>query len=523
MGIYLNPGNALFKMDINSQIYVDKTGMIQHTNKLINSQQRYICVSRPRRFGKSMAANMLAAYYGKGCDSSELFDRFKISKLPGYREHLNQYNVIVLNIQNFLSLVPDVSGALDFLQDELLDELKEAYSEVLSPKVKFLSIALEKIYRQNGMPFIFIIDEWDCILRDKRYAVEEQNIYLDFIRNLFKDKAYVGLVYMTGILPIKKYGTHSALNMFIEYSMTDPRQFTEYVGFTENEVQNLCDNSTLSYEALREWYDGYTFLKENHIYSPKSVVEALLAERCSSYWTRTETYEALKIYMEMNFDGLKDSVIRMLAGEKIPVNTEKFQNDMTTFSSADDVLTLLIHLGYVAFDMEQSAVFIPNKEIRTEFKNAVEGANWKNVVKAIENSEALLRATWEKDEKKVADLLRIAHSEATSILTYNDENSLSCVIALAYFSAQNEYTRVRELPSGEGYADVVFVPRKHSDKPALLIELKYDKSVESALDQIKKKRYFAALEEYHGNLLLVGINYDKATKEHECKIETCSI
>ncbi len=518
VGVYLNPGYDLFKRAVNSKIYVDKTELIKYTNEAIGTEQCYICISRPRRFGKSMAANMLCAYYEKEWNASDLFDRYRIAEDKSYKEHLNQYNVIMLNVQSFVSLCSDVNETLSLLQSEVLDDLRDCYPDMITERTRFLSMALEKIYSKTRKPFIFIIDEWDCILRDKKYSEEDQKKYLDFIRNLFKDKSYVGLVYMTGILPIKKYGTHSALNMFMEYSMTEPRQFEEFVGFTEREVRELCEQYQRDYDEMERWYDGYRFPRVRHMYNPKSVVEAVLSEKCSNYWTQTETFEALKIYIEMNYDGLRESVIQMLSGEHFAVNTRSFQNDMMTFGNKDDVLTLLVHLGYLAYDQDKKEVFIPNKEIQDEFETAVRSCRWQEVINALENSEKILRATWSMDSEKVAGMVSQIHSENTSILTYNNENSLSCVIALAYYSAQNEYIRVREMPSGEGYA-LVFIPRKRSDKPALVMELKYDKSAEGAIGQIKKRKYTQALSEYKGNMLLVGINYNKETKLHECVIE----
>ena len=519
MGVYLNPGNDMFQTAINSEIYVDKTDLIRITNKVLGTMQKFVCISRPRRFGKSMAAYMLAAYYGKDCDSSEQFAPYKIATRDSYEKYLNQYNVIMLNIQDFLSMTESVEDMLSFLQRRVIKELKKQYPGLISDDERLLTIALEDVYSETGEAFVFIIDEWDCILRDRSYHADDQKKYLDFIRNLLKDKAYVALAYMTGILPIKKYGTHSALNMFTEYSMTAPRVFAEYIGFTEEEVQLLCEQYRVDFDTMKSWYDGYTFPKVPHIYNPKSVVDALMFDEFGSYWTQTETYEALKIYIDLNYDGLKDAIIEMLAGQRVCIHTDRFQNDMTTFESKDDVLTLLVHLGYLAYDSERSEVFIPNIEIRGEFRNAITGDHWKDIATALDTSDRLLRATWDGDAETVAKLLDAAHMENTSILTYNDENSLSCVIAIAYYSAMKEYTMIRELPSGKGFADIVFLPKRFSDKPAMVVELKCDDSADGALAQIREKHYADSLKEYKGNLLLVGINYDKKTKKHDCKIE----
>lgn len=519
MGVYLNPGNDAFGRARNSEIYVDKTGLLALTNKVIDTKQNCICVSRPRRFGKSMAAEMLVAYYGRECDSSELFRHYKIAQCEDYEKHLNHYNVIALNMQNFLSISKSIEELTSYMQSGIIEELQEIYPGKLSREEKFLSMALEKLYSRTKERFVFVIDEWDCIFRESKYSSEEQKKYLDFLRNLLKDRVYVSLVYMTGILPIKKYGTHSALNMFDEYSMTNPGEYAEYVGFTEQEVEALCDRYQMDFEKEKEWYDGYVFEDNLHIYNPKSVVDSMRRKKFSSYWTQTETYEALKIYIDMNFDGLKDAIVRMIAGEGVVINTERFQNDMTTFGSRFDVLTLLVHLGYLAFDSKTSKVFIPNTEILGEFRIAIESEQWKDVIASIEKSERILQATWEQDAQTVAELIDEVHQENTSILTYNNENDLSCVISLAYYNAVKEYTKVREFPSGKGFADIVFIPRRHSDKPAIVVELKYNQSAVGAIAQIKERKYVDSLKEYQGNLLLVGINYDRSTKQHECVIE----
>ena len=324
---------------------------------------------------------------------------------------------------------------------------------------------------------------------------------------------------MTGILPIKKYGTHSALNMFSEYSMANPRQLAPYVGFTEDEVIDLCSRYHLNFQELKEWYDGYGFAKVPSVYSPKSVIEAVLSGICDSYWNQTETFEALRIYIDMNFDGLKDDIISMMVGEKVSVNTGSFTNDMVTFHSKDDVLTLLIHLGYLAYDFEDKSVYIPNNEVRGEYVNAVSVSDWGEVSEALRNSAWTLRSIWERRPEEVCKGIKQAHFE-TSHLQYNDENALSYTISLALYAARNFYHVYRELPTGKGFADLVFIPRKKFlDKPALIVELKWDQTAKGAIDQIKKKQYFESLEEYQGNLLLVGINYDKKTREHECVIE----
>lgn len=520
MGIYLNPANDGFWRAVRSEIYVDKTELIADTNKYLNTEQQYICVSRPRRFGKSMALNMLAAYYSRGCESEELFAGRKIENDPTFREHLNQYDVILLNIQQFL-IEAKKADMIEYLEQEVLDELREEYGELLKKKDMGLAAALRKIYAKTKKKFIFLIDEWDCVMRERKESEELQKQYLDFLRNLLKDQPYVALAYMTGILPVKKYGEHSALNMFHEYSMTDPYVFEEYTGFTQAEVEGLCIRFHMDFIQTSSWYDGYMFSKFQHIFNPKSVVEAMLRHKCSNYWTSTEVYDALKIYMDMDFDGLRADIVQMLGGGHVKVNTRSFRNDMQQFRVKDDVLTLLIHLGYLAYDSERKEAFIPNKEIIEEFENAMSTGGWTEVMRVLKASEQLLEDTLSGNGENVARGLDRAHTEAASILTYSDENSLGCAIGLAYYSARKDYRMIRELPAGHGFADVVFLPLPHTGKPALVVELKYNKSVYAAIRQIKDRNYTQTLADYVGEILLVGINYDKdnLNKPHSCVIE----
>ena len=397
--------------------------------------------------------------------------------------------------------------------------MKKQYPDVELYDENDLAETMQDIFAESECPFIVIIDEWDCIFREFKHDKAAQEIYLDFLRDLLKDKEYIYLAYMTGILPIKKYGTHSALNMFDEFSMIDPGPLAEYVGFTEKEVEALCQKYQMDINEIKNWYDGYSFEEVEAVYSPKSVVSCMRLGKLGNYWNQTETFEALQIYIDMNFEGLRDDILSMIAGETVPVNTRSFTNDMTTFRTEDDVLTLLIHLGYLGYRYADKTVFIPNEEIRSEYVSAIAVSDWGEVSKALKNSADTLQAIWQGREEQVAEGIRQAHFE-TSHLQYNDENALSYTISLALYAARNFYTVHRELSGGKGFADIVYVPRKRFlDKPALVVELKWDKNAEGAIQQIKEKEYCRSLEEYKGNLLLVGINYDKKTQVHTCKIE----
>jgi len=541
MGDYVNPELDNFEMSLGSEIYIDKSNLIAKTNRLIRTKQRFICISRPRRFGKTMAADMLAAYYGGGEDAHALFKDLNIATHPTYKKHLNQYTVLMINMQEFLSQTETIADMLQLLRSKLTEELQNIKNKFFTKifqsfrsklgknpqhdNVKDFMRLMKNVYRTTERPFIILIDEWDCIFRARKVSADDHEIYLDFLRLWLKDQSYVGLAYMTGILPIKKYGNHSALNMFREYSMTDPSKFLDYFGFKEIEVAELAAEYSVDMREIKKWYNGYFVDLGTPIYNPTSVTECLERKVFSSYWNKTETYEALKDYIKLDFDGLKNKIAQMISGHDITVNPHKFTNDMSTFNSVDDVLTLLVHLGYLTYNFEKSTVRIPNEEVKGEFINSIEDLDdWSSVVAAIQKSHQLLHAIWNKKASSVAVGIQEVHEQNTSILKYNDENALSCVISLALYSAKNYYTIIRELPSGKGYADLVFVPYKKSiDKPAIVVKLKWDKTVQGAIAQIKERNYISALDEYQGDLLLVGINYNKDTKHHECIIESWKI
>lgn len=496
--------------------------LIGFTNQVMGTSQKHICVSRPRRFGKSIAENMLVAYYSKGCDSDKLFSKFKISGSPDYKKHLNQHNVIYVDIQKFLSRTKNIQNLLEFMQKRILKEMKRTFTAV-DPEENSLITALEDLHSETGEKFIFIIDEWDCIFRIYKDNGNAQKEYLDFLCDLLKGQPYVALVYMTGILSIKKYGEHSALNMFDEYSMTNQFELAEFTGFTESEVADLCAERNVLLDEVKKWYNGYN-VSGVETYNPRSVVSVMLKKVFDNYWSQTESYEALKVYIQRNENGLRDKIIQMIGGEHISVNTKKFQNDMCTFESADDVLTLLIHLGYLTYDFDTKTAWIPNAEVRQEFINSIsDTSEYKKVTQAIEQSDKLLKYTLAQNKELVAEMIADVHNENTSVIQYNDENSLACVLTLAYYSAQDTYAIYRELQGGEGFADLVFVPRRGNSNPAMIVELKWDKNARSAIEQIKEKSYVKCLKDYTGMILLVGINYDKKTKKHECRFETVEL
>ncbi len=517
MGIYLNPDNMDFQIAINSELYVDKSELIKRTNALIYTEQRFICVSRPRRFGKSMAGDMLAAYYSRGCDSKEMFSGFKIASDANFEKHLNKYNVIHINMLDFIDSRKSINEAIDYLSRRLIYEIKQENGDVNCFDWNDLMSVLADVFHEKKVPFIFVIDEWDCVFREYKRNTEGQSEYLDFLRRILKGQSYIALAYMTGILPIKKYGKHSALNMFTEISMTNAAPIQEFTGFTEKEVLQLCSEYNADFNEIKRWYDGYTVDGES-IYNPKSVVEALTRGKFRNYWTSTENYEALEEFIFRNEDGLRDTIIKLIAGGKKKIDPSTFTNDMVTFNSQDDVLTLLVHLGYLTFDSDTNEVAIPNYEVAEQFASSIRNKDWAEVSKSLKVSEELVEATLNGDAEKVSDLISDSHKENTSILQYNDENSLACVLSIAYYSARKDYVVHRELATGKGFADLVFIPRPNRNLPAMIIELKKGHSAEEAVKQIKENDYLHKVSEYNEEILLVGINYDEK-KDYSCIIE----
>ncbi len=525
MGKYVNPDNKAFHRIVKTGKYVDKSGMIEFTNNIINDLRPLICFSRPRRFGKSIAAHMLTAYYSKGCDSRELFSKLKIAGLPTFEDELNKNTVIYLDMQEFRSYASrnnSMQQVVQHIQDVIVQELKAEYPQIVRDDENDVPHALAEINTQIGEQFIVIIDEWDCLFREDKENEAIQEMYVNFLRGMFKSgsaDAFIKLAYITGILPIKKYGTQSALNNFREHTMVQPFRLAEYIGFTEEEVQSLCTQYNMDFEECKRWYDGYSFSRMKSVYSPNSVMSAIDNGEFGSYWTTTETYESLRFYIDIDFDDVRKKILTMLSGEPVEINPRTFQNDMKSMENSDDVLTLLIHLGYLAYNNSEGYAYIPNEEVRQEFITATMNSSREELSKVIRNSDALLKATLRMDGDEVAERIEMAHQYYANVKFYNNEQALRMVIMLAYVSRVDDYCDFQELPGGKGYADILFFPKKNSRKPALLIELKWNHSAGGAIEQIKEKGYCDAISGYGGDILLVGINYDEKEKVHTCQIE----
>lgn len=582
MGTYLNPGNEGFSMIVKGD-YVDKTGMISLVNSTIGTTKSLCCISRPRRFGKSYAAQMLCAYYDRSCDSHELFDHLAIAGDSTYEKHLNQYHVISLDISGFVSAAKrkgiSLSEVPDRIEKALLAELAEAgqqnresiyfqenvrntgtpepempgfeiqgtdTSETTFTEQKTTAALIQeaetgesltesiiRFVKETRTKIVFIIDEWDSMIRETKYDREAQERYLNLLREWFKNNNFtptvVAAAFMTGILPIKKDGSQSAISDFQEYTMLDPLCYAKYVGFTGDEVRELCRNRGASFERMKKWFDGYTVGDFHSIYNPYSVMQTLASGKYRSYWKKTSAAETLKTYIDMDEDGLQEDIARLSAGEEIVVDTDSFQNDVETFTCKDDVLTLLVHLGYLTYeeisdsddhdDEEPTGVVrIPNEEVRTEFKKMLRRATHKDLIRLIRKSDQLLKDTLAQNAEAVASAIQEIHDSEYAPTFYNDEQSLRYVVKFAYISCVDQYAKVEELPSGRGIADVAFIPKRRSPLPAMIVELKWNQSSGGAIAQILEKGYHKVFEKYGGDVILAGISYDRKSKKHECRI-----
>ena len=556
MGTYVNPRSESMKSAVNSEIYVDKTGLLKVLNKSLNSEKRYFAVSRARRFGKSMAAGMIDAYYSRGCDSRELFEPYEIARDPDFEKYLNKYNVLHFDVASFYIRAQKSEDIIPLMDRTLLRSMMEEFPFLEEMKPLTTAEAMYMVYEKDRHKFIVIIDEYDCIVRD---SPDDEKLILDYLRYLrgfFKteeSKQFLALGYITGILPIKKVRGESALNNFREFTMTRPDELVTYFGFTEQEVEGLCKRYRMTLESMRKWYDGYymyapaleepcekgdegvdgsvrvvrgALMRLWHIYNPNSLVEALMSHDIMSYWKNTGSFQSLQDFITMNFEGLKDDIVHMLVGGRCKVDIKSFQNDLTQFESKDDVMACLVHMGYLGYDALKEEAFIPNKEVGEVFEDAVRRGDWDDVAGALRNSERLLWSVWDLDERRVADTIAASHQDYASIINYNDENVLSIAIMVSFYTARRYYHVVRELPTGKGYADIVFIPRADAVSPhlegpvpAMIVELKWNRSARAAIKQIRDRSYTGALSGHKGEIILVGINYTKKTKKYTCRIE----
>ena len=518
----VNVDNLNFQMVRNSE-YVDKSDLITLTNNIINIEKRFICVTRPRRFGKSLTVKMLNAYYSKGCDSKDLFSDLKISSLPDFDEHLNQHDVIYLDMMEFADNKGNGANYLENLNSDVVSELKDTYPDRFE---KDKCYSLPEAVRCLKKRFIFIIDEWDFVFRQYPDNKKLHEDFIDLLRALFKGvgERFVELVYMTGILPIARYNTQSALNNFSEYTILNPGPFSQYYGFTEDEVKTLCEKYHLDFETTKFWYDGYK-VGGYELYNPNSIIELINHGTFESYWSNTSAYGLVKEAINLNFEGLKEDIIKLCSGDTISIPLPEIKSYNTAdlnFKNKVAIYIYLVHLGYLGCNLDEGILYVPNEETRLELLNSVKENHWPKFESALKLSEQVVVATYNKDTESVANLLSKIHEDKVPSLEYNNESALRYVVLMAYLATESYYLApLNEFPTGKGFADIVYLPisANSKSKPALIIELKKDSSAKAALEQIKERDYVSRVKEYTDNILLIGINYDSKNKQHTCLIE----
>ena len=538
MGIYVNPGNTLFRLALNSEIYVDKSLMITELNKLYDTLQMFVCMSRARRFGKTMMASLMTAYYSKGCDSRQLFEKLQLSKQDGWDKYLNATNVIRIDLNSVYSRTLDKSQTIKALQIEVVGELREQFPTIQIPASTSIAAAIIKIFNKLGEKFVIIIDEYDVLIRDNNVPASLRTEYIELLNSLFKGaeaQEAISLAYLTGILPIYREIVQSKLNNFTEYTMLNPDQFAQYFGFSENEVQNLCLENNADYDICQRMYDGYIFQKPYqmpvqpnndsettiHIFNPNSVVKAVTRRKYENYWVATSALEAITLYIDANIAGIQDDIKVLLKGEKdIEINVLRYNNNVERFATKDEIFTYLIHLGYLAYDPINQTCHIPNGEIRNAWLSIMSDAKgFEPIQQMLETSRKLIESTENCDSNAVAKALDDSHADISSPITYNRESSMQSAILMAYFYARKDYLVFSELTSGSGYADVVLVPSVPR-KPVIIIELKKDGNPATAIEQIKTRNYAHAFRYHPGHTaVLVGVTYDAESKQHKCLIE----
>ncbi|MGN0001166.1 MAG: AAA family ATPase [Marinilabiliaceae bacterium] len=525
MGAFLNPNNELFINQVNSEIYVDKSEIILELNKQMhNFDDRFVCISRARRFGKTMIANLIAAYYSKNSNSRTVFEKLKLSKHQKWDIHLNSLNVIKIDLNGIYSSTEDKSLVISNLKQKLIIDLKEAFPSVNIEESTSVADAIYNIYHSLSEYFVVIIDEYDLLIREN-VPIKIRQEYIDFLNSIFKNdniNSAIKLAYITGILPIIRERAQSKLNNFREFTMVNPRNFASFFGFTENEVKDLCSKYHRDYKRCQDMYDGYVFPNVGHIFNPNSVAQSIKNGDYESYWTPTSSYEAITDYIDCNIDGIQDDLRTMLEGGEVLVETSKYKNNVELFKSKDQVFTYLTHLGYLAIDSTRQPLRcrIPNGEIKMEWFVALEEANgFASIKELILPSKKVVEATLLGKANDVAKHLDTFHANYSSSLTFNQESALQSAILMAYFYARRNYMVFPELPAGLGFADVAFIPI-NSGYPAIIVELKRDATPQQAIEQIKTRNYAEAFANHPGRgVLLVGITYDTKNKKHQCLIE----
>lgn len=532
MGQFLNNKEPYdkYKTVMKGMYYVDKSEILEELIPALQQELRFFCITRPRRFGKTVMANMIAAFFEK-TEEESLFEGLRISHYDGYKEHVGQHDVIYIDFSEMSKDCTSYKQYIDRVQDGITEDIQEAYPELKIDKTMAVWDILSLVFNKTGHKFVFVIDEWDAVFHMSFITEQDKRNYLLFLKLFLKGKSYVELAYMTGVLPIAKYSDGSELNMFMEYNMATKIRFSEYFGFSDKEVDILyrrylknTKNPQITRDSLREWYDGYHTASGERLYNPRSVVCALSDNQLANYWMSSGKYDSIFHYMKYNVDQIQNDLTLMFAGERIPSGIQEYAATAQELKTKEEIYSAMVVYGLLTY--ENGTVFIPNKELMESYAAMMKKEESLGYVYRLANvSYQMLQATLAGDTETMTNIIQYAHNTEVPILSYNNETELSAIVNLVYLAARDQYRVEREDKAGKGYVDFIFYPVK-SDQDCIILELKVGHSPEEAIAQIKEKDYalrfrgkIAEKGKYTGRVLAVGISYDKETKEHACKVE----
>lgn len=535
MGMFLNskiPYDA-YRVAASGQYFVDKSSLLNELIPALGTDERFYCITRPRRFGKSVMANMVAAFFGKAANASDLFHRLQVAECHNYRKHLNQHDVIYLDLSGAPENCTSYQSYITRILQGLKADLHTAYPDLHLDPDKPVWDLLDIIFQDTGDKFIFIIDEWDALFHMPFPSEQDKSSYLLFLKSLLKGKVYAEFVYMTGVLPIAKYSSGSELNMFMEFGMTASERFSGYFGFSDSEVDMLYEwylkltcHPKITREDLRDWYDGYHTAAACRLYNPRSVVYALINNQLRNYWTSSGPYDEIFYYIRNNVQDIRDDLALMISGKGIEANVEEYAATAPELNTKDQIYSAMVVYGLLTYEDVTGEVSIPNKELMSQFEQMLLTNESLGYVHRLAcESVRMVKATLAGDTKTMGEILQYAHNTESPIFSYNSEIELSAVVNLVYLSARDKYRVEREDRAGKGYVDFIFYPERRGTD-AIILELKIDRDPEEAIRQIKEKGYVQRLKgklgespKYTGRILIVGISYSRKSKEHRCKVE----
>lgn len=535
MGFYLNSNNPVdsYDKECNSPYFIDKSMMLEELSSRIQTSTNYVCITRPRRFGKSVMANMIAAYFSRGVKAKKIFDNLKISESPNYQENCGKYDVISISFNEVPSRCKTYDQYISRIEKRLIKDLVKHFPEVdIDTEDAVWDILKDINAEDNKNRFIFVLDEWDFIFHRDFITEEDKKDYVTFLSNLLKDKAYVALAYMTGILPISKYSSGSELNMFAEYTMVSEKMYSDYFGFTDLEVDELYvrylknqPKPQVTREGLRAWYDGYHTKAGERVYNPRSVVLSLTNNNLGNYWTSSGPYDEIYYYVSHNVAAVRDDLAQMVAGIPVPASVHEYAAVSMNLTTKNEIFSAMVVYGFLSFD--SGYVNIPNRELMDKFcELLMKEPSLGYIHQLAAESLKMMKATLDEDADQVAEIIKLAHDKESPLLSYNSESELTVLISLVYLAARDTYRIEREDKAGIGYVDFIFYPEIDRRADGIILELKVDHTADEALQQIKDRNYalkfdgrFGETPKYTGRILGVGIAYDRKTKEHSCKIE----